>query len=302
MSDAQEDPDSSGWRAWFPRGDKLRRWLVDLFVTFNLAFLAVDIYIAHAANEFANTLEWIPIYFSAVVPFFLIPGLVTRRINHGFARWVGIVVGALSIVVGVGGMFLHLESAFFQRVTLKSLVYSAPFVAPLAYAGVGLLLLLNRIQVEEKWADWIIVLGLGGFVGNFGLSVLDHAQNGFFATTEWIPVVAAGLGIGFLVTALYATRDRGFLKLCLAVMALEAFVGVLGSGLHLASNLEQLEGSLWYKLVYGAPVFAPLLFPNTALLAAIGLWEMLAEQEVDVSTQTQVEGTSKAKPSPASDS
>jgi hypothetical protein len=199
-----------------------RRWLVEIFVAMNLGFLAVDIYIAHAANDFADPLEWIPIYFSAIVPIFLLPGIFNRRFDQGVWRWVGITVGALSIVVGVGGMFLHLESSFFQLVTLKSLVYSAPFVAPLSYAGVGFLLLLNRMEHDEDRGEWIVFLSLGGMIGNFVLSVLDHAQNAFFSPTEYIPVVAAGLGVGFLATALFARRDVGFLKVSIGIMALNA--------------------------------------------------------------------------------
>ncbi len=33
----------------------------------------------------------------------------------------------------------------------------------------------------------------------------------------------------------------------------------------------------WENFVYGAPVFAPLLFANLAILATIGLWELLDE-------------------------
>jgi len=43
------------------------------------------------------------------------------------------------------GLLLHLDSAFFGEQTLRILVYTAPFVAPLANSGVGLLLILDRM-------------------------------------------------------------------------------------------------------------------------------------------------------------
>ena len=49
------------------------------------------------------------------------------------------------MVVGVAGLVLHLDSHFFAEQTIKNLVYTAPFAAPLVYAGVGLLLILNRM-------------------------------------------------------------------------------------------------------------------------------------------------------------
>ncbi len=252
-----------------------REWLVEIFVAFNLAFLTVDIYLAHAANDFASVLEWIPIYFSAIVPFLLVPGIVTRRYRSGLGRGLGFFVGVSAIAVGLVGMFLHLESAFFSERTLRSLVYSAPFVAPLAYTGVGFLLLLNRMD-NDGWAEWVVFLSLGGFVGNFLLSVFDHAQNGFFDSLEYVPVVAAGLGVGFLAVAIFRTRDRPFLRVTIGVMVLMMLVGVAGFGLHVASDLDAAGHDLTYKFLFGAPVFAPLLFPNIALLAVLGLWDMLA--------------------------
>ena len=41
-----------------------RRLILDLFVLANIAFLAVDIYIAHSVNRFAHWAEWIPLGFS----------------------------------------------------------------------------------------------------------------------------------------------------------------------------------------------------------------------------------------------
>ncbi len=42
-------------------------------------------------------------------------------------------------------MIWHLRGDFFQEQTLKNLVYTAPFAAPLAYTGLGLLLILDRM-------------------------------------------------------------------------------------------------------------------------------------------------------------
>ena len=251
-----------------------RGWLVEIFALFNLAFLAVDVYMAHSANEFAVELEWVPVVFSAVAPLLLIPAVVRRTWSRGLGWWTGLVVGAGSVLIGVAGMLLHLESTFFVHRTLESLVYAAPFVAPLSYAGIGLLLILNRIE-HADWGRWVVFLAFAGFVGNFGLSLLDHAQNGFFDPAEWIPVVAAGFGAAFLGVSAAADRDRTILEWTLGVMGIQVVVGLLGFGLHLAASLGDTGPTLWYKLIYGAPIFAPLLFPNLALLAAIGLWACL---------------------------
>ena len=101
-------------------------------------------------------------------------------------------MGGLAILIGLTGVLLHLDSAFFYERTIRSLAYSAPFAAPLAYTGLGFLLLLNRMVNSKSgaWAQWVLFMTLGGFVGNFIFSLADHAGNGFFIRTR----VGAGCG------------------------------------------------------------------------------------------------------------
>jgi hypothetical protein len=178
------------------------------------------------------------------------------------------------VLIGIVGMVYHLRDHFFRQQTLRSLVYTAPFIAPLSYTGIGLLLILNRMVSPRRreWGRWVLVLALGGFWGNFGLSLADHAQNGFFDAREWIAVVAGAVGVGFLTMALFNDRDHRFRRLVLVVLALEVLVGMLGAGFHVWSDLHGKMGTLWDNLIYGAPVFAPMLFANLAILAALALW------------------------------
>jgi hypothetical protein len=173
-------------------------------------------------------------------------------------------------------MVLHLRSQFFQQQTLASLVYAAPFAAPLAYTGIGLLLIMNRMVAEEskEWALWIIFLALGGFVGNFLFSVTDHAQNGFYHSTEWIPVVSSAMAVGFLVVPLLMDVSFDYLKICAVVMLLQALVGIVGFILHMRANIRASGPTLFDRFVFGAPAFAPMLFPDLVLLALIGLWAL----------------------------
>lgn len=252
---------------------------VELFVTVNLAILAADIMIAHSVNHFGKPAEYIPLYVSLVAPAVLVVLIALRWIGGYQSPWrdMGYLVGWLSILVGLGGVLYHLESRFFLDRTLKSLTYAAPFAAPLAYTGLGFLLLVNRMISARTadWARWVLLLALGGFFGNFVLSLTDHASNGFFARTEWIPVISSALATGFLIVPLIMQVTRRFLDLCLVVMLLQAFVGILGFWFHMQANLIEPGHSLWEKLVNGAPPMAPLLFPNLVGLALIGLWALI---------------------------
>jgi hypothetical protein len=257
---------------------------VELIALTNIAFLAVDVSLAHAVNAFASPAEYVPVAFSvaasAVLAFAAVlgglrPGLAgkgprARRV----ARGLGLVVGWGSVAVGVAGVVLHLESAFFDEQTLHNLVYTAPFAAPLAYTGVGLLLILNRTtdSASDEWARWVVLLALGGFVGNLVLTLADHAQNGFFRPSEWIGVAAAAWAVSSLTAVLADAGSRLTLRLALGVMAAQVVVALLGFGLHVAADLHAPQTSLWDRLLYGAPVFAPLLFADLALLAVLGIW------------------------------
>lgn len=251
------------------------RKAAQLFALGNIAFLGVDIGIAHLANDYARRAEWAPLYFSAIAAVMLVPGAMDLR--HRYVTLLDRLVGFGAVLLGVLGMIFHLQSSFFAVQTLHNLVYSAPFVAPASYIGVGLLILLLRSDEAEtpSLGPWILALALGGFVGNFALSVLDHAQNGFFHATEWIPVASAGLAIGFLIVMLATRRSESepLLRRCvLGVMALQMLVGVVGFGLHLSADLQAPAASLLGRIVFGSPPFAPLLFSDLAALAAIGVW------------------------------
>ncbi len=253
-----------------------RAW-VELFAVGNLAFLAVDIFVAHSFNGFRHPAEWIPFIFSLVAPLVLVAMMVAGRSleppPRGFGRALGLVVGWSSVVIGIAGLVFHLLDTFFVEQTIKNLVYTAPVVAPLSYAGIGLLLLLDRmVEPRREWAQWVILLALGGFLGNFILCLADHAQNGFFDPREWIGVAASALAVGFLLTVLLADESPLFLRLCRAVLLIQIAVGLLGFYYHAMAIRGGPMNSLWENIVYGTPAFAPLLFSNLALLAFVGLW------------------------------
>lgn len=254
-----------------------RKWLdkcpvlLEYFIVINLAFLAIDVYIAHSINGFAHRAEWIPFIVSIAASPLL---LVTRFCGGTRAnRLAGLAVGWVCVAVGVSGLLFHLDSQFFVDFTIRSLVYTAPFIAPLSFAGIGLLLIMQHTVHQEsaEWGRWVLVMALAGFLGNFILSICDHAQNGFFDWREWIPVCASAMAVSFLMTAIVRPSNASFLTLCVLILALNGVTGVVGFYLHLSANLAAPAPSVKENFLYGAPVLAPLLFPNLALLGVLGI-------------------------------
>jgi hypothetical protein len=256
-----------------------RRW-VELFVLVNIAFLAVDIYLAHSVNQFREPAEYLPLYFSLAAPLVLIVALFADFVQPRGAVWrdLGHLVGWLAIAIGLAGVILHLRSHFFYERTVKSLVYAAPFAAPLAYTGLGLLLVMNRMVAPDsrEWPLWVLLLSLGGFFGNFLFSLTDHAQNGFYHWTEWIPVVSSAFAVGCLTVPFLTPVTQRYVWFSAGLLLIQAAVGVLGFVLHMQGNLHGVSPDWWDNIVFGAPPLAPLLFPNLVLLACISLWVLRA--------------------------
>ena len=253
-----------------------RPCLLEIFVLANIAFLGGDIYIAHAVNAFRHDMEWAPLVFSALATVVLAVAFPRgeHELRVGRRRACGLAVGAFAVLIGIAGLIFHLRSQFFELWTIKSLVYTAPFVAPLSYSGVGLLLILNRTvdARSPEWGRWVILLAAGGVLGNFVLTLCDHAQNGFFHPSEWLPVGVSALGGVALLIAAVLKFDRPMLFYCCALLTIQLLTGLLGFGLHVRANLVGESGQLLDRFLYGAPAFAPLLLPNLTMLAALGLW------------------------------
>jgi hypothetical protein len=249
---------------------------IELFAILNIGFLTFDIYLAHSVNQFRKEAEYIPLFFSATAPLILIFGLLVRSRWLAVWRDLGYFVGWAAVLVGLIGVILHLESHFFYERTLRSLTYSAPFAAPLAYTGLGFLLVMNRMVDAEttEWAQWVLLLTLGGFVGNFVFTLTDHAGNGFFNPLEWVPVVASALAVGFLSVPLFMRVPRPYIDVCGVILLLEAGVGIWGFVLHAAGNLRGPSVHAFDNFIYGAPPLAPLLFPNLVVLGMIALWQL----------------------------
>jgi hypothetical protein len=78
----------------------------------------------------------------------------------------------------------------------------------------------------------------------------------------------------FWLAVFLILHNGPLLIFCGCLMLVQVAVGVLGSYYELRGNLEQPGGTMWEKFLYGAPIFAPLLFADLSLLALLALWAL----------------------------
>jgi hypothetical protein len=246
------------------------RRAVLVFAAANLLFLLLDVAIAHS-SFYRSRAELIPLFVSVLAgPLALAVAFLPRE---GWTRGILWIAAAAAIATGIVGLVLHLGAGALTQPTLQRLVYSAPIIAPLAYSGLGLLLLVGEHAAGDDLRGRLVqgLAGLG-LLGNFLLCLLDHAQNGFWAPVEWLSVAAGAVGgLAFGGAALLAEekpQERSFLWIVALLMAV---TGLLGAALHLRSVIATPTGTWLERVQYGAPIFAPLLFVDLAALGAIGL-------------------------------
>ena len=95
----------------------------------------------------------------------------------------------------------------------------------------------TRQGLVEEWAKWVLFFAMGGFAGDFVLSLTDHAINGFFHRSEWIPVVSSALATGSFLVSFWAIPDAATPS-SVAILVLQVIVGSAGFLLHVRADFD----------------------------------------------------------------
>lgn len=280
----------------FKRLPFTRDQLMLLLASVNLVLLGLETYLAHLISGTIRPREWIPIIFgpSAGV-ILLIAGLIALR-RRNLATILASLVLISSIVVGLLGAYFHLVRAarpaapLLQRLTIDLLVWAPPVVGPLVFSLVGLwgisaawveepvnsgrLLLFGGRHIQlpySKTRAYLFMVSLGTLATVFS-SVFDHARTGFAEWELWIPTVTGVFAV--IVAAGLASLNeprRGDIAVYVSAMALLVIVGLVGTILHIQSNLIGDAVVVPERFLRAAPVLAPMLFSNIGLFGLIAV-------------------------------
>ena len=273
-----------------------RDQIVLLLAAVNEIFLGIDIYLAHNISGSIVFGEWIPIVFGpAAGVLLLIAGALAVR-HRGTATVMANAVFLSSAVVGVIGVFYHLQRAglpagtLSERFSTRLLVWGPPFVGPIMFIIVALWG-ISAVWIEEpvdsgrlrlfrgahlrlplaKTRAYLLVVALAS-IGTTVAAVYDHARTEFENPYLWIPTLLGVLAsVAAVVLASLTRPHRRDIAGYVAVMLLLIAVGILGAILHIGDNLTSRGVIVAERFIRGAPFLAPLLFANTGMFGLVAI-------------------------------
>jgi hypothetical protein len=271
------------------------QWML-LMAAMNEFILGVDTYLAHSISGTIRSGEWVPIIFGPIAGLLLFAaGLIALR-RRILANLIASGVFMASVVVGILGSYFHLQRIILtgapvgEQLTAQLIVFGPPVLGPLTFALVailgisaawqeappdsGRLHLFGKLRLQmplSKTRAYFFLVAVFVLVTLLS-SVIDHAKTNFENTWLWIPTIVGSFAV-LVTTAMgaYARLDRGDLITYLAAMALLVVVGLVGAVLHIQHNLVGQGTIVDERFIRGAPLLAPLLYANMALLGVIVL-------------------------------
>jgi hypothetical protein len=256
----------------------------------------------HYKGSYSNPVMYTPVMLGAALTVASAAGVFSRGAATSWMRWLSYV----TLADGVIGFCFHIRGVARKpggwRMPVTNVVMGPPLFAPLlfgtsAYLGV----IASYLQREEdldriggvrsrvvelttrfRKQDFREDIRTGRFQRHLCLvaavwtlcsgmeSWYSHYKDNFKYKVQWSPILLTPL---MLIATLGARRSERIantlLPLAAAVLMLD---GVVGFGYHLRGILERPGGKnkLPYNILYGPPIFAPMLF------AACGLLGMMA--------------------------
>ena len=268
------------------------QWVL-LLAAVNQFFLGIDTYLVHIANGTVLFREAIPIFFGfAAGAALLVAGIIALRFKNT-AAILATVVFILSIIVGLLGGYFHFVRGTLptapvgERVTIMLLILAPPILAPLSFAGIGLvgmgavwdeepadsgrLRIFDRtIQLPySKTQAYLLYVALGILVA-FISSSLDHSRGSWDSYRVWLPALVGVFAM--TVTCGYAFIDKPTVQDTLVyvfAMVMLLIVGVIGLIFHIQADLTANSVIVIERFLKGAPLLAPLFYANMGLFGLV---------------------------------
>lgn len=258
----------------------------------------IEVGYEHYRGSYSNPVMYTPVTLGAALTIASAAGIFSERIATTWMRW----LSYITLVDGAVGFCFHIRGVARKpggwRMPVTNVVMGPPLFAPLlfgtsAYLGV----IASYLQREEHYGmrsrivaattrlhkqDFRDDIRTGRFQKHLCLvaavwtvcsgmeSWYSHYKDNFKYKVQWSPILLTPL---MLAATLGARRSKRLANTALPAMSgLLMLDGTIGFGYHIRGILRRSGGKKkpLYNILYGPPIFAPLL------VAACGLLGMMA--------------------------
>lgn len=259
----------------------------------------------HYRGSYSRRVMYTPVILSALLGMAAIAAVFSRK----GARTVLRLVSAVTLVDSGVGFYFHFRGVQRKpggwRLPMTNMIMGPPIFAPLLFGTSAYLgLVASYLQREESAANptgnkdsWLarllppragrellseeqdiregrfqtqvaIVTGISALLSGFE-AYYSHYKNNFRYAAQWSPIILSPL----LAAAAFASiRNRKLARTALPALSLAATADAgVGFFYHARGILRRPGGKkhLIYNIIYGPPIFAPLLFGAAGMLGVL---------------------------------
>jgi phosphate/sulfate permease len=270
-------------------------------VTAGSSFISgLEVAYEHYKGSYSNPIMYTPVLLSGALAAAGFWGVFSERAARSILR----VASLVTLVDGAIGFGFHIRGIHRKpggwRLPITNMIMGPPIFAPLLFgtaAYLGFMASYLRREDEHKLLPtrtykegWRRELHEGKFQKHLAAvsaawavfsgfeAWYSHYKSNFRIWAQWTPVILAPVQVAASIAAIY--NKRAAQTLLPASSALAVVDGTVGFGYHVRGVLRRPGGKKkWlYNILYGPPIFAPLLF---AACGALGLLASVLRREND---------------------
>jgi len=240
----------------------------------------------HYRGSYSRRVMYTPVILSGLLAMAGVAAFFSGRAARSILRW----TSAVTLADAGVGFYFHVRGIHRKpggwRFPMTNMIMGPPIFAPLLFGTSAYLGLIASYLQREDGKDHIsrhllsaeqdiregkfqqqvaIVAGISALLSGFE-AYYSHYKNNFRYKMQWSPVVIAPL----LAAACFASvkSRRASATLLPAASALASADAAIGFYYHARGVLRRPGGSkhLLYNIIYGPPIFAPLLLGAAGML------------------------------------
>lgn len=251
----------------------------------------------HYKGSYSNLIMYSPVLLSGALTGAAVWGFFSRRAAETVLRRTSLV----TLVDGIIGFGFHIRGIYRKpggwRLPLPNIIMGPPIFAPLLFGTAAYLgFMASYLRREEDWGPtpisgamgWRSELREGRFQKHLAVVAAvwtifsgfeawySHYKSRFRIWAQWTPVLLAPVQLAACIGTVFSKRIAK--RLLPATSALAIVDGTVGFGYHVRGIARRPGGGkTWlYNILYGPPIFAPLLF---AACGALGVLASLLRRE-----------------------